>query len=149
MEENISFNRKPIAQPIDYRPIWKIGQILLIIRYGSSVTGCTLLKLHLFSWVFQSYKNREKLRNWIDSDFEADMSIWTLSPHLSRAVAFAVGERLIKEEKGKYSLTTKGLDYIKSIDDLPEAYTEERKILNRYGRIISDAKIDKLAKDWK
>lgn len=142
MKENISFKRKPIAQSIDYRPIWKIGQILLIIRDGSSIAGCSLLKLHLFSWVFQSYKNREKLRSWIESDFEAEMSIWTLSPHLNRAVAFAIGEGLIKEEKGKYSLTTKSIDYLLSIDSLSEAYYEERKILNRYGKIISDAKID-------
>lgn len=149
MKDNISFNRRPIAQPIDYRPIWKIGQLLLIIRDGSSTAGCTLLKLHLFSWAFQSYKNREKLRNWINSDFESEMSIWTLSPHVSRAVAFALGEKLLKEEKGKYSLTTEGQEYVEEMDNIDEAYLDEKKVLNRYGKIISDSKIDKLAKDWK
>jgi len=149
MDKEIYFRRRPIAQTIDYRPIWKIGQLLLIVRDGSSKSGCSLLKLHLFSWVFQGYKNRIKLRKWISSDFNTEMSIWTLSPHVNRAIAFAIGEKLLKEEKGKYILTIKGINYLSKIDTIEDAYVNERKVLNRYGKIISDAKIDKLAKDWK
>lgn len=149
MNKEVFFKRRPLAQTVDYRPIWKIGQLLLIIRDGASTAGCSLLKLHLFSWVFQSYKNKEKLQDWIISDFESEMSIWTLSPHVNRAIAFAIGEKLLKEEKGKYTLTTSGNQYLKKIDTIVEAYSDEKKVLNKYGKIVSDAKIDKLAKDWK
>nr|WP_321226250.1 hypothetical protein [uncultured Psychroserpens sp.] len=149
MNEEVLFKRRPIAQTVDYRPIWKIGQLLLIIRDGSSTAGSSLLKLHLFSWVFQSYKNKEKLIKWIISDFESEMSIWTLSPHVNRAIAFAIGENLLKETKGKYTLTSKGNEYLTKIDSIAEAYSNEKKVLNRYGKIVSDSKIDKLAKDWK
>lgn len=149
MNKEVFFKRRPIAQTVDYRPLWKIGQLLLIIRDGSSSAGCSLLKLHLFSWVFQSYKNKKKLQEWIISDFESEMSIWTLSPHVNRAIAFAIGEKLLKEKKGKYSLTTSGNQYLKKIDTIDEAYSDEKKILNKYGKTVSDAKIDKLAKDWK
>lgn len=149
MNKEVFFKRRPLAQTVDYRPIWKIGQLLLIIRDGASTAGCSLLKLHLFSWVFQSYKNKEKLQDWIISDFESEMSIWTLSPHVNRAIAFAIGEKLLKEEKGKYTLTTSGNRYLKKIDTIVEAYSDEKKVLNKYGKIVSDAKIDKLAKDWK
>lgn len=149
MKEEVFFKRRPIAQTVDYRPIWKIGQLLLVIRDGASTAGCSLLKLHLFSWVFQSYKSKEKLIKWIASDFESEMSIWTLSPHVNRAIAFAIGEKLLKEEKGKYTLTLKGNQYLTKIDSIEEVYSNEKKVLNRYGKIVSDSKIDKLAKDWK
>lgn len=149
MEKNIYFKRRPVSQVIDYRPIWKIGQILLIVRDGSSKSGCSLLKLHLFSWTFQGYKNRNKLRKWISSDFDSTMTIWTLSPHVNRAIAFGIGEKLLKEDKGKYTLTQKGIKYLNKIDTIDDAYITEKKVLNQYGKIISDAKIDKLAKDWK
>jgi hypothetical protein len=149
MKKEVFFKRRPIAQTIDYRPIWKIGQLLLIIRDGSSTAGCSLLKLHLFSWVFQSHKNKTKLVKWIISDFESEMSVWTLSPHVNTAIAFAIGEKLLKEEKGKYTLTIKGSKYLSNIDSIEEAYLNEKKILNRHGKIVSDSKIDKLAKDWK
>ncbi len=149
MSKEIVFDRKPISQVIDYRPIWKIGQLLLVIKYGSSSAGCSLLKLHLFSWVFQGYKNREKLKEWIKSDFESEMGIWTLSPHVNRALAFAIGEKLIEEKKGKYLLTKKGESYAEKIYSLDEAYSSEKKILHRFGKTVSDSKINKLAKDWK
>ncbi len=149
MSKSIFFKKRPVAQVIDYRPIWKIGQILLIVRDGSSKSGCSLLKLHLFSWAFQGYKNRNKLKKWVSSDFETTMSIWTLSPHVNRAIAFAIGEKLLKEKKGRYTLTQKGNEYLSKIDTIEDAYLTEKKVLNQYGKIISDAKIDKLAKDWK
>ena len=116
MEKNIYFKRRPVSQVIDYRPIWKIGQILLIVRDGSSKSGCSLLKLHLFSWTFQGYKNRNKLRKWISSDFDSTMTIWTLSPHVNRAIAFGIGEKLLKEGR----LTTEEFDFDNSVYLLSE-----------------------------
>ncbi|MDT0677310.1 hypothetical protein [Autumnicola musiva] len=149
MNKNIIFKRRPVSLSIDYRPVWKLTQLLLVISEGSNKYGCSLLKLHLFSWIFQDRKRKMKVKEWINNDFDVSLSIWTLSPHVNRAVAFGIGEELIIEEKGKYLITKKGAQLVHKILEEDDLFGDEKKILEEFGKVITESRIDELSKNWK
>lgn len=56
----ISFVKRPISIPPDYRPMFKVAQIVMILGYCCRSNRSSLLKLHLFSWALKSEGNIKK-----------------------------------------------------------------------------------------
>jgi hypothetical protein len=82
----LSFIQRPIPIPADYRPMYKIALLVLILRLCCRAETSTLLKLHLFSWALASDKNSSKLREYVTSNFKSDFSVWGIEPALNRAL---------------------------------------------------------------
>ena len=63
MTESMSgllFERKPSPVLAEHRPLYKIGQVLLILHLASRAGRSRLLRLHLFNWALKSV-DRQKL----------------------------------------------------------------------------------------
>jgi hypothetical protein len=62
---SFTFVTQPIAIPPDLRPLWKISQILLVLKLCSRKEKATLLKLQLFNWALGSSKALDQLKKYV------------------------------------------------------------------------------------
>ena len=144
----ISFVKRPISLPPDYRPMFKVAQIVLILGYCCRSNRSSLLKLHLFSWALKSDFNGEKLTQWVQNNFQTDFSIWGIEPTLNRGVQYAMAEKIIRRVSDKYELADKGVVLFNSIRNDKELLKTEKDFLNVIGKKITNDRIADLVKKW-
>jgi hypothetical protein len=148
--KKLSFTQRPIPIPADYRPMYKIALIVLILRLCCRAETSTLLKLHLFSWALTSDKNLSKLREYVTSNFSSDFSVWGIEPALNRALQLAIAENICEVVNGKnYKLTEKGYKFYKMINADSELFEKEKSFLNFIGKSkITDSRINAMSNQW-
>lgn len=146
--KNIKFSKKPISIPVDYRPIYKIAQIVMILSITCTGNKSSLLKLHLLSWALKDDKNKDEVLELIKSNYDTDIAVWGIEPALNRALLFCISENICTMENGKYLLTENGTDFFKLIVNA-EVFIEEFEFLNFVGkRKITDNRIESISKKW-
>jgi hypothetical protein len=154
MEENLikklSFTKRPIPLPAEYRPMYKIAIIVLVLKLCCRGESSNLLKLHLFSWALTSEKNMKELRDYVTSNFKTDFSIWGIEPALNRALQLAVAENICEIVNGKnYKLTEKGTRFYEMIKADNELFEKEKSFLAFMGKShITDNRITSMTQKW-
>lgn len=147
--KHLSFTKRPISVPAEYRPNYKIAQICLILKYACIGSKSSLLKLHLFSWAFKRAENRNTLLRFVKSDFKSDFSVWGIEPTLNRALHIATAEKYCSYLKGSYKLEEKGKLFCEKFEEDEEILSEEIALLKMVGkRKITDTKLKELANQW-
>jgi hypothetical protein len=148
--KKISFTQRPIPIPADYRPMYKIALIVLILRLCCRAETSNLLKLHLFSWALSSDKNISKLHEYVNSNFSSDFSVWGIEPALNRALQLAVAENICEVINGKnYKLTEKGIQFYEMINADSELFQKEKSFLVFIGKSkITDSRINAMSNQW-
>lgn len=148
--KKLTFTQRPIPIPADYRPMYKIALLVLILRLCCRAETSTLLKLHLFSWALASDKNSKKVLDFVKSNFQTDFSIWGIEPALNRALQFAIADNICEVVNGKaYKLTEKGFKFYELIKGDKELFGKEKAFLNFIGKSkITDSRIDAMSKQW-
>ncbi|MCU0321724.1 MAG: hypothetical protein MUE72_04865 [Chitinophagaceae bacterium] len=151
MENNfkIIFKSRPIPIFPSYRPMYRIAQVLLVLKINSVGGKASLLKLHLFSWAFKSYDNLTLLKNFVLSNFQNKLLYFGIEPSLNRALNLAIGEGLISFDSAKYSITEKGENFVAEILKDKEIFLSERIVLDAIGKKLTEKEILKLEKLWK
>lgn len=144
----ISFVKRPISLPPDYRPMFKVAQIVLILSYCCRSNRSSLLKLHLFSWALKSDLNGQKVTHWVQNNFQTDFSVWGIEPTLNRGIQYAIAEKIIRRVSNKYELTDKGVLLLNSIKRDNDLLKTEKDFLNVIGKKITDDRITNLSKKW-
>jgi hypothetical protein len=148
--KSITFKKRPISIPAEYRPLYKIAQICLILKYTCVGSKSSLLKLHLLSWTFKSIENRNTLLHFINTNFETDLSVWGIEPTLNRALHIAVAEKYCSYSKGKYILEEKGLIFTNKIEEDVEILKDEIELLKVIGKkSITEDRLQILSNKWK
>ncbi|WP_337968937.1 hypothetical protein [uncultured Flavobacterium sp.] len=146
--KDIKFSKKPISIPVDYRPMYKIAQIVMILSITCIGNKSSLLKLHLLSWALKDDKNKDEVLELIRNNYEIDIAVWGIEPALNRALLFCISENICIIENGKYILTKKGEDFFKVIVKA-EVFKEEFEFLNFVGkRKITDNRIESISNKW-
>jgi hypothetical protein len=148
--KKLSFTKRPIPIPADYRPMYKIALIVLILRLCCRAETSTLLKLHLFSWALTSESNLLKLRDYVTNNFQTDFSVWGIEPALNRALQFAIAENICEVVNGKnYKLTEKGIRFYELINAENDLFDKEKIFLNFIGKNkITDNRINSISNQW-
>lgn len=146
----VHFNKRPIPLPADYRPMYKIALIVLILKYACRSETSNLLKLHLISWSLVSEKNTEQLRRFIESNYKSDLSVWGIEPTLNRALQLAIAEKICEVIEGKkYKLTKKGNRFFEQINADSELLDKEKAFLVFIGKnTITDSRITAMTQKW-
>jgi hypothetical protein len=146
---NITFSKKPISLPADYRPSYKIAQICLILKYSCIGEKSSLLKFHLITWAFKSIENRQTLLTFITNPKNSDLSVWGIEPTLNRALHLAVADNFCSYQKANYKLEEKGIEFIKKIEEDVDILTDEILFLKQIGkRGITEKSIQDLTDKW-
>lgn len=146
---NFKFGRKPISIPPDLRPLWKISQIVLVLKLCSREEKASIIKLQFFNWVLASDEAMEQIKQSVLlNDNINEVGIIHLDPSVNRAVEFAIGERLFDlNEKGSIYLTNKGEKLAQYLIEDKELFVKEKSSLSLIGKSISETKVKKLLKN--
>ncbi|MDE5422121.1 hypothetical protein L3073_07865 [Ancylomarina sp. DW003] len=147
--KHLSFTKRPISVPADYRPNYKIAQVCLTLKYSCIGNKSGLLKLHLFSWAFKRIENRKVLLSFVESNFKTDFSVWGIEPTLNRALQIATAEKYCSYSKGTYKLEEKGFMFCDKIEEDEEILFDEISLLKKIGKKkITDKKLKELTNQW-
>lgn len=141
----ITFRKKPIPLPAEYRPMYQIAIIVMVLKYCCRNNTSGLQKLHLFSWCLYSNKNMEILKNLINNNYKTPIPHWTIDPALNRALIYAVKDGICDlTTNKKYKLTLKGLNFVSKIEIDSDLFVIEKTFLNQIGKQLTDDIVDKL-----
>lgn len=144
--KHLSFNKRDISIPADYRPLYKIGHIVLILFLGCRSNKATLMKLHFLCWSIKSDANLILVQQWISNNFRNDFHIWGVEPTVNRALMYAVAEGYITLNEGSYTLTDAGVNLYKLMKKDKDLYVKEKGFLEAIGKNgISEQKIKDLS----
>lgn len=143
----ISFT--PQNKPIypELRIIYRIVQVLLVLKICSRGNKSSLIRLHLFNWGLSSKENRTALLKFAQQTSNS-INFWSIDPMLNRAIEFAVAENLIDRGLNSYSITVKGLSYIDSISSIDEI-EKDIKFLELLGKNITESSVNKQLDLWR
>jgi len=144
--KHLSFNKRDISIPADYRPLYKIGHIILILFLACRSNKATLMKLHFLCWSIKTDANLMLVQQWISNNFRNDFHIWGVEPTVNRALMYAVAEGYITLTEGSYALTDSGISLYKLIKKDKDLYLKEKVFLEAIGKNgISEQKIKDLS----
>lgn len=143
----LKFERRPAPVIADHRPMYKIGQIMLILHLSSRGGKSSIPRLHLFNWALKSERRIEAL---VKATTSKNLSItaWGFDPALAVAIRYAIGDELIAETSNGYKITEIGESLAKRICADQAILTREINFLSRIGKSITESMIDKVAKGW-
>jgi len=151
MKENkyISFTEREMPLYVNYRPMYKVSQILLILYYNGYAGKASLLKLHLFSWALKSYKNLNILKDFVTSNYQNKLQFFGIESTLNRALNLAYAEKLVDFDKGNYKLLDKGKKFAEKINHDESLFVDEKQVLKLIGKRIPEKIINGLINQWK
>lgn len=146
LDSLLIFRSRPEAIPGDFRPLWRIFIILLILHLSSRGGKSTIGKLHLLNWAIRTKDNRETFRKVISGDISPETIVVRVEPSLNRAVNLAHGEGLVEIVKGnRIRITSRGqraIDKLLAVEDL---FTYEKSFLEDLGKsALTEQVIDNL-----
>lgn len=148
--EKLSFTQRPIPILADYRPIYKLAQIVLILEFCCRGKACSLLKMHLLSDALKSDERMIKLIADVGPDFVRKAERWNLEPTMNRGLQLAVAEGLcsFSASTRKYILERKGREFFLSLMKEPEVLEKEKRLLNSLGKKITDTQVQEISRNW-
>ncbi len=131
----ISFKKKPIPIPAEYRPMYQIATIVLILYNCCRGNTSSLLKLHLLSWSVFSNKNMDYLSFFLRSNCAGKKPTWNIDPALNRALILAIADGFCEiTSTKKYKLTPKGISFVNTLNSDNELLTTEKDFLKKIGK---------------
>lgn len=145
MDNIIKFSKKPIPLPAEYRPMYQIAILTMVLKYCCRANTSSLQKLHLFSWCLSSEKNKTALKYLIENNYKTQIPHWTIDPAINRAISLAIADGICELTKNKkYKLTSIGLELVNKIDKDYDLFFNEKIYLNFIGKQLTDEIVDKL-----
>lgn len=148
--QNITFHKRPIPVQPEYRPVYRIAQIVVTLKKSCKKNKASLLMLHLFSWALKSKENEENLLSYLRNSNKFSIEILTFEPSLNRALHFAKAENLIElvTKKGHYSLTEKGHKFADLLLNDNDVLNQEKSFLDKVKLSITETLVQGISKKW-
>lgn len=128
------FRARQMPLSADYRPLYKIAHVLLILSIASSGGKSSLNKLHFLINALKSSANRLFVQTAFELDDRSAFVSWGVEPALNRALMFAIAEGFITMKDDKYSLTEFGKTFSKQLIKDKEMFVEEKAFLEFVGK---------------
>lgn len=148
-ETKIKFKNRPVAVPYNYRIIYKICQVVLILGTVCKRGGCSNIKLHIVSNALTSHSMLKELEKLLDDKIEM-VPIVRFEPAVNRAVNFAIAEELveIQSSNSKIKLTNRGKKLYDEIMKDNDMMILEKQELNVIKDKLKDSLIDRIVEKW-
>ncbi|MDY6946987.1 MAG: hypothetical protein SXG53_14820 [Pseudomonadota bacterium] len=143
----LRFERRPAPVMAEHRPLYKIGQILLVLRLASRAGKSSTARLHLFNWALKRNDRSKKLKEAAEGG-ELRVTAWGFDPALAIALRFASAERLLRSVTNGYELTDQGEIFADDIVRDNELLGAERTLLVAIGKRITETMVEAVAKGW-
>lgn len=147
-DKKMKFIQRPAPVFVEHRPIYKIGQILLILYLSSRGFKSSLTRLQLFNWLIKERVRKDKVILSIKNN-KLDVYAWGFDPALTIALRYAIAEKLIDEDVDSFKLTNKGVEYCMRILEDETLFEEEKFFLQVVKKSITEKIVDSATKGWK
>lgn len=146
-KRTLRFERQPAPVLPEHRPLYKIGQLLLVLHLASRGKKSSLPRIHLFNWAL---KRQERKALLLDAGKKGVLRVaaWGFDPAIAIAIEFALAECLITTNSTGYALTAEGINWVKNICKDPECFPSERQFLEQLGTTITETMVTQVAKGW-
>ena len=147
-DKKMKFIQRPAPVFVEHRPIYKIGQFLLILYLSSRGFKSSLTRLQLFNWLIKERVRKDKVILSIKNN-KLDVYAWGFDPALTIALRYAIAEKLIDEDVDSFKLTNKGVEYCMRILEDETLFEEEKTFLQVVKKSITEKIVDSATKGWK
>ena len=143
------FRERPFPIPGDLRPSWRVGLVVLLLRYCGRAKKSTIARLQVLNWGVRDNETSDALQSAIDGRAEPQMLIVRFDPFLIRAIAYAAAEGLVAYESGKsVRLLDEGSALAEELFAAEGAFVREKQFIARIGRSLTEAWVNTLF-GWK
>lgn len=147
--KKITFINRPIQVPYNYRIVYKVCKIVLIIGETCKRGGCSTIKLHIISNAISSNKSLKELEKFLD-DSSNNVSIVRFDPALTRAINYALAENIIDiQNNGKIKLSDKGKVLYQEVIEDKELMILEKDSLKNISNKLTEEKIEEIIVNWR
>ena len=141
--QNLSFTRRPSPINPEFRPIYRMSIIILILKIASRGSSASLLKLHFFSWMIKSRERRQMLSMILEST-SSQLPIFNIEPSLNQALLYLESEKLVKRNGDRFILSDTGESLASEIISETDILIKEKSFLNLIGKKFTEAKVEEL-----
>lgn len=143
----LRFERRPSPVLAEHRPMYKIGQLLLVLFMASRAGKSSLPRLQLFNWAMKSPRRQQQLISAV-KDKVLHVPAWGFDPVLAIAVRFAIAEGLVAESLTGYEISVRGKSFTKEILKHPDLFKHERSFLSLLGKGLTEGMVEATARGW-
>lgn len=142
----LTFHRKPMPILADYRPLYKITQVLLILFLCSRGKKSSLIRLHLISWAIKDSKRKSILLESANRN-KVQFGVWGVDPSVNFSLQYSLAERLIEMSGASYKLTQKGINFISKVGE-NDVLEGDFNYLKSLGRRITEGMVQSIVEEW-
>lgn len=146
--EKIRMVRRPVAVPYNYRIMYKLAQIVLIMSMCCVRKGCSMQKVQMISAGLSSNNDFERLRSFIDGKLQ--YPIIRYDPSINRAILYSLAEKIIyRQENGLFRLMDKGKSFALELQKDTQIMIFEKAYLREIADRLTEDKITSVIADWR
>lgn len=143
----LRFVRRPAPVLAEHRPMYKLGQVLLVLHLGSAGGKSSLPRLHLFNWALKDAKRRAALLEAATTR-RLNVAAWGFDPALAFAIRYGLAERLVEETTTGYRITEDGDALARDMANDEEVFRTEKEFLRGVRTRITQTMVDEVARGW-
>lgn len=145
--KTLRFELRPAPVMPEHRPLYKIGQLLLVLTIASRGGKSSLPRLQLFNWAFKKKEWQARVAA-AKNDGTLKVSAWGFDPAVPVAISFAIAEGLIETNPTGYNASSAGEKFISEICKDNDCFSLERSFLSQIGKAITEDMVSRVAKNW-
>ncbi|MBD8494999.1 hypothetical protein IFU05_18640 [Pseudomonas syringae] len=143
----IKFTPRPMPVLTELRPMYKICQALLILDICGHGGKCSLIKLHLMHWAMKTPMRMDTMILAVQLG-QITLPVWGFDPALSIALQLAFRDGLIEPTSSGFKLLRKGHQLATDIKSDGTVMVEEKIMLSKVGRKITEGMVKTISKEW-
>ena len=143
----LRFERRPSPVLAEHRPMYKIGQVLLILAIASRGNKSSLPGLQLFNWALKATERQALLEKAVEKK-ELQVPAWGFDPALAIAIRIAIAEGLVAENATGYEISEAGDLFVKEILKDADLFGPERSFLSSLGKGVTEGMVEATASGW-
>jgi hypothetical protein len=138
-----TFCRKPIPLEPQFRVIWGLSILVLILHICSRGKKSSISRLHFLSWAVRSAENRENLVELLENRHSPLAALVQYDPSFDRAIEYALAEKLVETDNGKIiRLISNGKALAKQIIETENCLEEEKDFLKQKGVLVKEKQVN-------
>lgn len=146
--EKIRLINRPIAVPYNYRIMYKLAQLALIMGECCRKKGCSMQKLQMLSMGLTSKREMDQLEAFVNNRLRYPLIRY--DPTVNRAVLFALSEKIIvRQSNNLFRLTPKGKTFYSEIAADHQMLIVEKEEIKRISEKLTEDQIKNVMADWR
>ena len=144
----VRLTSRPVAVPYNYRLMYKLAQLVLIMGLCCGNKGCSMQKLQMISMSLESQHDFGRLLAFIKGSLQ--YPVIRFDPSVNRAVLFALSEKVIfQQANGLFRLTPKGRGFLNELSEDHHILVVEKNYVKEVSTLLTESMIKNIMANWR